>query len=161
MKQTVAHKKLSALEGVALIIALIAALLALNYVFSLIAPYIGANIASLMFWISGGALAYLMMRRYVASFSYELGADVLRICRKYGRRERVIEDIYLANLIFVGTPEAAERRCPGAKKLRAVHKSEGLRVCAVAYGTSSGMRIAHLQLNEDMRARLVQYMKEK
>ena len=79
MKQTVAHKKLSALEGVALIIALIAALLALNYVFSLIAPYIGANIASLLFWVSGGALAYLMMRRYVASFSYELGADVINL----------------------------------------------------------------------------------
>ena len=161
MKQIVAHRKLTALEGVALIIALVAVLLALNYVFSMLAPYIGPNAATLLFWLSGGLAAYFMMRRYVASFSYELGADVLRICRKYGRRERVIEDIYLANLTFVGAPEDAEKRCPGAKKLRAVHAGEKLPVCAVAYNTSAGMRIAQLQLNEELRARLIQCMKEK
>ena len=161
MKQIVAHRKLTALEGVALIIALIAALLALNFVFSLLAPHIGANAASLLFWLAGGAVAYLMMRRYVAAFSYELGSGVLRICRKYGRRERMIEDIYLANLIFVGTPEEAEKRCPGAKKLRAMHACENLPASAVAYGSSSGVRIAYMQLNAELLAKLIQHMKEK
>lgn len=161
MKQIVAHKKLSALQGVALIIALIAALLALNFAFSLIAPYTGANAASLLFWLAGGAIAFFMMRVYVAAYSYELGADVLRICRKYGRRERLIEDIYLVKLVFVGTPEEAEKRNPGAKKLRAVHKSESLPQTAVVYSTTGGMRIAYLQLNEELRAKLVQRIKNK
>ena len=161
MKQIVAHKKLSTLQGIGLIVGLIATLLLLNLSFSLIAPYIGSNPASLCFWIAGGVIAFFMMRIYIAAYCYELSEDVLRISRKYGRRERFIEDIYLNKLVYIGALEEAEKRHAGAKKLRAVHKSVSLPVTAVAYSAPDGMHIAYLQLDDAIRGRMIERIRGK
>jgi len=156
MKQIVAHKKIGVLQGILIVLGLFALLLFINYVaIAFLARYLGYTAASLGFWILGGLVAWQVLRVYIVSFVYELGEDVLRLSRKYGKRERFIEDIYLNNLVYVGAPAEAKKRHPQARKVGAVHVGCKESVTAVVYRTSSGMRVAHIQANDELRAKLV------
>jgi len=160
MKQIVAHKKIGALQGVLLVLGLVAVLLALNFACSaLLSRLIGYNAASLLFWILGALVAWQVLRVFIAKFVYEMDEDVLRISRKYGRKERFIEDIYLSRLLFDGSPEEAKKRYSEARRVNAVHPGVKDNVTAVAYQTSSGIRIALTQVNGEFKEKLVSRMK--
>jgi len=85
----------------------------------------------------------------------------LRLSRAYGKRTRHIEDIYLNQLIFIGTVEEAEAKNPRTHRVHAFHKKAPLPVTAVVYQCSTGKRMALVQLNEELRAALIRCMKEK
>lgn len=162
MKQTVAHKKLSTLHGLALVAGLIAALILLNYVvLGVLAAHIGNKASSIAFWVLGCLIAWVVLNVYVLKYSYELGDDVLQLTRSYGKRERFIENIYLRQLVFMGKPEEAQKRWPNARKVRALHlKGENLTI-ALVYKASDGHRIALIQANDALKAELALRMKEK
>lgn len=160
MKQIVGHKRLNTISGLALIFGMVAALIMINYfVIDQIAARVGATAASIGFWVIGGLLAWLVLRVFIVTYSYEIGGGVLRLCRHYGKRERFIEDIYLNRIEFVGTPEEAKERFPNAKTVSAVHGSEKLPVTAVVYKTADGLRIARLQANDELKRMLVEQVK--
>ena len=161
MKQIVGHKPLKPIAGFALVLGLAAALVLLNYVvIDFLAARLGATAASVGFWVVGGLLAWLVLRIFVVKYSYEVGADVLRLCRHYGKRERFIEDIYLNQIRFVGMPEDAKKKYPQAKTVRAVHSRENLPVTAVAYGSADGVRVAHIQANGELKRLLTEQVKK-
>lgn len=160
MKQIVAHEKLSPIHGILLVFGLVVVLILLNYlVIDVLAVTIGYTAACVAFWVIGGLIALQLLRVYVVKFSYELNADVLRLNRSYGKRQRHIEDIYLSQLAFVGAPEEAKRRWPDAKRVRAVHAKGKLPITAVVYKTASGIRVALIQANEELKAQLVARLK--
>lgn len=155
MKQVVAHKKLGALQGALLILGLLVVLIALNFLSNaLLAQWIGANPATLVFWLLGALLAWLVLRVYIVRYCYTLDGDLLRLSRAYGKRERHIEDIYLTQLLFVGDPAEAKKKFPGAKRLRALHAGTQEPVTAVVYKNPSGLHVALVQLNAELKARL-------
>lgn len=162
MKQIVAHKKLGALQGILIVLGLVALLLFINYVaIALLARFLGYTAATLGFWILGGLVAWQVLRVYIVSFVYWLDEDVLRLSRKYGRRERFIEDIYLNNLLYIGSFEDAKKRYPQAKKISAVHAGTKDPITAVVFSTSSDTRIARIQASDELKAKLVARMKRK
>ena len=162
MKQTVAHKKLGTLQGLLLVLGLIVLLILINYVaIDLLAKYLGYTAASLGFWVLGILVAWQVLRIYIVSYVYELGEDVLRLSRKYGKRERLIDDIYLSRLLYVGSPEDAKKRYPQAVKVNAVQASAKVPVTAIVYQTSSGTRVARTQVNDELKAKLVARVKAK
>lgn len=162
MKQIVAHKKIGSMQGILLVLALIAALVLLNYlVLGLLATYIGNGASSLAFWVLGGLLAWGVLHIYVVKYSYELGEDVLRINRAYGKRERHIDDIYLNNLIFLGSPEEAKKRWPNARRVKAVHTKGENATMALVYKSADGRRVVLFQPNDELRQRLVTRIKSK
>ena len=157
MKQIVGHRKIGPVRGILLILGLIVALMAVNYVcLYYLSPLIGYQPASLVFWIIGALIAMQMLRIFVMKFEYELNADLLRLNRKYGKRPRHIEDIYLNRLLFVGEADEAKKRYPKAKKVTAMHASADLPVTAVVYRTADDIHVAHLQLNDEMKRRLLE-----
>lgn len=160
MKQVVGHKKLNDFAGIALVLGLVAVLILLNYlVIDLLAARIGATAASIGFWVLGGLLAWLVLRVYIVTYTYETGAGVLRLCRHYGKRERFIEDIYLNQIEFVGTEEEAKAKYPRTKTVSAVHGSDKTPVTAVAYKTADSVRIARIQANDELKGLLVDQVK--
>lgn len=162
MKQIVAHKKLSALQGVLLVLGLVIALILLNYVaLGLLATRIGNNASSIAFWIFGCLIVWALLQIYVVKYSYELGDDVLQIIRSYGKREPFVENIYLRQLLFMGAPEEARKRWPNAKRIKAVRRGAQDPVIALVYKTSEGNRIALLQANDEIKAALAAEMKKK
>lgn len=162
MKQIVEHKKIGTLHGILLVLGLIIALILLNYlVLGFLATYIGNGASSLAFWVLGGLIAWSVLRVYVVKYSYELGDGVLRINRAYGKRERHMDDVYLSNLVFLGTPEDAKKRFPNAARVKAVHTKGEYPVVAIAYRTSDGHRIALIQANDELKSALRARIKAK
>ena len=162
MKQTVEHKKLSTLPGVLLILGLVAALAVLDILcVRILARWIGAQPAALAFWILGGLIALWMLHVYVVKYVYELNLDVLRLNRSYGKRPRHIEDIYLRQIVFVGTPEEAKRRHPRARRVSAVRRGAELPVTAVVYKSSDGEHVALIQANSELRQKLEETVRNK
>lgn len=161
MKQVVEHRRLSAAQGVLLIVALIAALIGLDYLSARLLPrLIGVRAASLAFWILGGAIALWMLHVYVVKYVYELTDDLLRLNRSYGKRPRHIEDIYLRQILFVGPPEAARQRHPKARKVSATRRDAPYPITAVVYKTSDGESMALIQANEELKAKLADWARE-
>lgn len=169
MKQIVAHKKFNTPQGLLLVLGLAAALVLLNYVaINFIAAWIGYLdaragyvVGCLAFWGLGGLLAWQVLRVYVSRVSYELGDEVLRLCRLYGKKERFIEDIYLSRLLFVGSREDAQGRYGKLPLTRALHPSGKLPVTALVYKTSAGTRMALIQADAALKAALVGRVKGK
>jgi len=162
MKQIVAHKKIGTLHGILLVAGLFVVLVLLNYlVLGFLATYIGNGASSIAFWVLGGLIAWGVLRIYIVRYSYELGEEVLRLTRAYGKRERLIDDIYLNNLLFLGKPEDAVKRFPNAKRVKAVHAKGEYPVVALAYRASDGQYIALVQANDELKAALRARMKAK
>lgn len=152
MKQIVAHKKLGALQGLLLVVGLVLLLVFVNYVaVDLLAKLLGYTASAVIFWVLGGLLAWQVLRIYVVSLVYELGSDVLRLSRKYGKRERCIDDIYLSRIIYVGEPAQAKKRYPNAVKVNAVHAGCKDPAIAVVYQNSGNTRVALLQANDELK----------
>ena len=161
MKQIVAHKKLSALHGFLLVLGILAVLLVMNnLVLGVLTRAVGFTVANVTFWLVGALMALWVLRVYVVKYIYELTPDILRLNRAYGKRARHIEDVYLSQLVFVGSPEEAKRRWPEAKRVRAVHARGDEAVTAVVYRTAGGMRTALIQANPALKAKLVERLRE-
>lgn len=162
MKQIVEHKKLSAPRGFLLVLGLVAVLVLLNYlVLDVVALKVGDVAASVAFWVLGGGIALWVLRIYVVKYVYELGADLLRLNRSYGKRLRHIEDIYLSQLQFVGSPEEAKKRWPDARRVRALHARGEEPVTAVVYRSADGTNVALIQASPELKAKLVERLKGK
>ena len=169
MKQSIGHKKLNPLQGILLIVCLMAILFLVNYLaidlfgvwFSRISERAGGLAGLIAFWVIGGFIALQVLRVYVARVSYTLGEDVLRLCRMYGKRERHIADVYLSQLLFVGSPEDARKRYGKLNCDKALHPSCKLPATALVYRNASGTRVALIQADEDMKAALTKRMKKK
>lgn len=162
MKQTVYNRKLSNAQGFWVVMGLVIALIALNYlVIDLLAKLLGYTAASIGFWIIGILIGLWVFHEFIEAYSYELGDEVLRLNRAYGKRTRHIEDIYLSRLVFVGTADEAAKKNPQAKCLKAFHKKCRIPVTAIVYDCSAGRRTALVQLNDEMLAALKAAMKAK
>lgn len=161
MKQTVYNRKLNGLQGFFVVLGLVIALVALNYlVIDLLAAKVGYTAASVGFWVIGILIGLWVFHEFIEAYQYELGDDVLRLNRAYGKRTRHIEDIYLSQLIYIGTAEEAAKKNPGIKKVIARHKKCKIPVTAVVYGCAAGKRMALVQLNDEMLSQLKWKMKE-
>lgn len=160
MKQTVAHKKLNSLQGILLVLGLVAAILLLNFIIEIAGRFIGAGAATACFWVIGILIVLWVYRTYIVAYQYELDADELRLSRRYGKRERPIETVYLRNLQYIGSFEEAQKRYPRAKKVAAVHSRCGIQPTAIVYKDSEGMRIALIQADEALKEKLIAQLKE-
>ena len=169
MKQSIGHKKLNPLQGVLLIVGLMAILLLVNFLainlvgqwFSRLSERAGTIAGLVTFWGVGGGVALQVLRVYIARVSYTMTEDLLRMSRFYGKRERHIEDVYLNRLLFVGAPEEARKRYGKLSCIRATHPSCRLARTALVYKNSSGMRMALIQADEALKAALTQRVKKK
>ena len=169
MKQSIGHKKLNPLQGVLLIVCLMAILFLVNYLaidlfgawFSRISERAGGLAGLIAFWGIGGFVALQVLRVYIARVCYTMTEDLLRMSRFYGKRERHIEDVYLSQLLFVGAPEDAQKRFGKLSCIKATHPSCKLPRTALVYKNSSGTRMALIQADESLKAALTQRVKKK
>lgn len=169
MKQSIGHKKLNPLQGLLLIVGLLAILFLVNYLaidlfgvwFSRISQRAGSLAGLIAFWGIGGFIALQVLRVYVARIDYTMTEDLLRMSRFYGKRERHIEDVYLNQLLFVGTLEDAQKRYGKLRCTRATHPSCKLGRTALVYKNSVGTRMALIQADDALKAALTQRMKKK
>ena len=160
MKQTVYNRKLSDFQGFLVVLGLVIALIALNYlVIDVLAKFLGYTAASIGFWLCGILLGLWVFHEFIEAYQYELTEDVLRLSRAYGKRTRLIEDIYLSQLVFVGDPASARTKNPNARILKAYHKKCTIPVTAVVYDSADGKKTALIQANEEILTELKKKLK--
>jgi len=152
--QKVRNSKLSALKGLGVVAGIFAALFVITFVTQILIPFIGEGPSSLLFWGLGALIALWTMRRFVLTYSYGLGANVLRVTFAYGRYERVMSDIYFNNIVNAGTLSDMRTRYPSARVNRATRPGCDIEPLAVAARDNGVISIFLLQPDEVIRATL-------
>lgn len=159
-QQKVYNRKLSDFQGFLVVMGLVIVLIALNYlVIDVLARFLSYTAASIGFWVVGILVGLWVFHEFIEAYQYEMDEDILRLNRAYGKRTRHIEDIYLSRLIFIGDPAEAAAKNPQARRVNAFHKKCKIPKTAVVYDSSSGKRMAILNLNDELLTELKKKLK--
>lgn len=130
--QKVQNPPLKAIQGIGVVAGVVAALFLGSVLAALLTPLIGSTLASVAFWALGIAVALWVMRRFVLTYTYDLGPNLLRISFSYGRYQRDMADIYFNNILNAGDLQDMRARYPNARVNRAVRPGCPLEPLAVA-----------------------------
>lgn len=159
-QQTVKGRKIGNLMGVLMVVGILAALLALSFICSVLNAYVSELVGTIVFWVCGATLAYLVMRYVVMGYQYTYNGMVMRIERCYGRKPRFIEDVSVRHLNGIGTLEEMKKKYPYGTVVRATVRRCDIPELAVAYTNAEGQRIAVIQPDEEMRKKLYADLKK-
>lgn len=151
----VQNQPLKPAKGFAVVVALIAAIVAVNFLTQLLAPLIGGLGATILFYGFGILAALWTMRRYVLKYTYLLESNILHITFAYGRFERSMADIYLNNVLATGSLEDMRARYPNARVARATRPACPIPTLALACKYGGSPAIYLLQPDEEIRKALV------
>ena len=88
--QKVQNPPLKAIQGVLVVLGLIAVIVLASVVLQLLSPWIGAAAASIAFWVVGIGVALWTTRRFIMSYTYALNGVMLKVTFAYGRYERAM-----------------------------------------------------------------------
>ena len=153
-RQQLLNPPLKALKGLLVVGALAATVLLDSLLAQLLTAIVTELVAAVFFWCVGILIALWTLRRYVMGYSYALTSSLLIIAHLYGRYERRMEEIYLNNIVFAGTPEAVRKRYPDARVHRAVLTRNPTEVFAIAYRDDGKTAILLFQPDPQIRATL-------
>jgi hypothetical protein len=159
MRQRLANPKLKWWQGILVILGIVAILFLAQFAAAAYAYYAvfkSAQLqANIVFLILGIALAFLVLRNFIMEYEYTLEGLGLRIDRVYGgMRPRMVLQIVTRKITFVGTPEDAQAKYPGAHPSSFTRSRAGIELLVVAYEDKNGVRLINLQPDEAIRARL-------
>ena len=165
MRQRLANPKLKWWQGILVILGIVLILLAGQFAaaaYTYLSGFENAPVqASAAFWIFGILLAVLVIRNFIMEYEYTLEGLSFRIDRVYGgMRPRMAIQIVTRKIRFVGTPEDAQAKYPGAHPSNYTRAKAGIEVLVVGYEDKNGVRLANLQPDEPLRARLFEIAKE-
>lgn len=160
LEQKLRNRQLKPLQGLGVVLAVIAAVLLGSAFFTRLQPAIG-SLSSVGFIAYGCAIAWYLLYWYAMSFVYTASADCLRVCRAYGRRERLVADVRLSLVQAWGAPEQLKQRFPGARVTNATRAQCPFEPLALAYRDGGKTAIMVIQPDEAMRAHLLAAMKRK
>lgn len=158
--QKVRSPKLNALKGVGVVLGIFAAIFVVSIVTELLTPLIGGIASAVVFWGVGALIALWTMRRFILSYTYGLGPNVLRIAFSYGRYERVMTDIYFNNILNAGALDDMRARYPDARVNRAALPACTIPTLAVAVRDNGKSAIYLLQPDDTIRAKLEEVAKK-
>ena len=153
-RQRVSNPPIKAVQGLLIVVGLLAVLMLDSAVTRLLAAVIGSTVSALLFWIVGIAVALWTMRRYVLAYSYALSGTMLQVTFAYGRYERAMAQVYLNSVLFTGTPEEAKTCYPDSRKQTAVRPRCEIEPMAAVYNDGRGTVILTLQPDEKIREAL-------
>lgn len=160
-QQQLKRPPLSALAGIGIVVALVAALILDSVLANLLAKAIGGTAAKLLFWLIGAAIALIALRRYVLQYEYLLANGVVSLNSRYGRYVRTIDTFALRTLIAVGTPEEILPRYKGARVHRAVLENNALPQVAIAYKYEGKIELCVFQPDEFISEAMMNAVKKK
>lgn len=165
MRQRVANPKLKWWQGILVILGIILILFAGQFAAAAYTYLSGSTNApvqaSVAFWIFGIIIALLVIRHFVMEYEYTLEGLTFRIDRIYGgMRPRMAIQIVTRKIRFVGTPEGAQTKYPGAHPSNYTRAKAGIEIVVVAFEDKNGVRLLNVQPDEKLRARLLEIAEE-
>ena len=137
-------------RGIALVAVIAAAVVLGSMFFSWLGRYIG-GISAPLFIVYGILIAWFLLDCVVMAFTYTSNGSSLRVCRAYGRRERLMTEIWLNGLQACGSLADMQKRFHGAKVQRAVKRGCSIEPVAVAYNAAGRTELLVIQPNDALR----------
>ena len=159
LQQKVQNRPLKPLQGVGVVLAVMAAVLLGSAAFTRLASRIG-TLASLGFILYGMAVAWLLLNEFVLAFSYRAGGDCLRISRAYGRYERFMDEIWFSSVLGYGDPESLRKRFPEARVDHADRPRCALEPLALAHRDGDKVVVTVIQPDDRLRAHIMKILKK-
>lgn len=153
--QNVSSKKVTPLMGI-LTIAIIAALLfAASFIGSFVSVRAGTVWGQIILVAVAACAAFYVMRYMIIEFQYTVSDDIFYIERIYGRRNKVLAQIPLSDVLYLGAREKALEKWPSARNMitATANGVECEKVC-VAYRANGQVCLAIIQPNEEMKRAL-------
>ena len=156
----VRNRPLTTLKGIGVVLGLVGVILLDSLITGLLIPWTGELVCAILFWGIGILVALWTMRRYVLTYSYGLGPNLLRVAFAYGRWERVMSDIYFNNILNAGSLEEMKKRYPGARVTRADLPHCDIEPMTIACTDGGKPALFVLQPDEVIREKLVEVAKK-
>ena len=142
--QSVSPKKLSPLEGMLLIAAIIAGLFAASLASNWLSSFGQGLWGQLAVWLLTGLCAYFVMRKILVQFQYTISEGVLYIERLFGKSSLIMLSLPISDVRFIGSD--AQREYPDARlMLDATIKTCELPIISIAYQSKSNVYIMRFQ----------------
>ena len=155
-QQKVQNPPTSPLQGIAVVLGLVAAALADTLLSQVLQMYINDIFAFVVFWVLGMSLAAWVIHRYALSYVYNMNSVMLQVNYSYGRRQRLMIEIYFANVLACGTLEEMKAAYPDARPHYACLKRCSLPTLTVACRDNGKPALYILQPDEAITERLLQ-----
>ena len=149
-QQLVENKNLSNLAGIGLIVGLLAFLYCLATILNALQRRFGLSydVATVLLWGIGAAVALTMMHDRVLSYRYTLSGTTLRLDRFYGRYMRHARDIMFRRIENVGDVEEMKAKYPGSRIEKYVRRQCDLPQVAIVHVFDSRRIISVIQPDE-------------
>jgi len=145
-------------RGVVLVLAVAGAVVLASEALQRLGQIIG-GVASILFFAFGGAVAWLLLDRFVLAYVYTCDASCLRLYRAYGRYRRPMQEVWLSSLRASGSLEDMRRRFPDARVQRAVRDRCDIAPLAVVWLDGGRPAILVLQPDAALRAAIERAVK--
>ncbi len=113
--QNVKGKKLGAVEGILLIVAIAAGLFAAALAASFFARKGNAVWGQLGVWLLAGLCAFWLMKTLLAEYQYTIASGKFYIERVFGGHSRVMLEVALEDVLFIGGDKEAAGRYPDSR----------------------------------------------
>ena len=159
-QQKIRSPRLNILQGIGAVLGILLVIFAASVITSMLIPLIGNTAATILFWVIGVGTALWTMRRFILSYTYVLGPNLLRISFAYGRYERVMNDLYFNNILNAGSLADMRARYPSARINRATRPACPFHELALAVRDDGQPAIYLLQPDETIRAALEEIAKK-
>lgn len=149
--QEVKPKKLSALEGVLLIVGMVAILVAASLLAGIV-KNVNPVWGQLAVFLLAGVCVFFLLRSVVVRYQYTVAQSSFYIERVYGRRSSVMLNVPLTDVLFIGTEAQAAQQFEGARiMVNATIAGYDAPMVFLAYRAGNKTHLAKLQLNEEMQ----------
>ena len=153
--QNVRPKKLSPLEGILLILAIIAGLFAATLASNWLATRGQGLWGQVGVWLLTGLCAYFLMRSTTGQYQYTISNDQFYIERIFGQRGQVMLQLALSDVLMMGAEMEVAKQYPDTRIMtNATISSHEMPVQFMAYRQGKNVHLAKIQPNEELLERL-------
>lgn len=150
-QQLVGYKEVSGKTGVVVVVSSVASLYLISALSELLIKIgVSSLIASIIFYCLAGAVAALVYYRFAIRYIYSADGVKLVIERVYHKKPRLMEQIMLRDILFIGTLEKAEKKYGKIKTHRAVRKTNPNPETAIVFKRAGEKQMLIFQPDEDI-----------
>ena len=142
------------LRGIAVVLLLMGALFLDLYLTRILALLLPDVLCACLFWLIGIGIALWTLRRYALGYTYAMDDKLLRVSYAYGRRERLMADLWFNNVCAFGPVGEVRARFPDCRVFSAVRPDCPWEKAAVACRDGGRIVIYILQPDTAVRQRL-------
>lgn len=152
--QRVSPKKVKSWQGILMVLAIAALLLVATALVNVLKSRTDPLWGQISVLLLAGLGAYYIMRNFILEFQYTVSEGVLYIERLYGQRTKVMLQVPLSDILFLGEDKQAAAKWPQARimvnaTLRRPAEEMG-KVC-FAYRKDGQVHLGLLQANAQMQ----------